>query len=513
MESLVQGRISDCLTKAGDCYLKGMYDKCIQTLQLLYEEAKATHSLLEVCSLDKCVFCCLIENNILVSKGLQALKWRLHDAYSAWNDLMQSFSDLHQQVKSLQMVYRIPVKCYLNIVYNALYWGWCHPNGLQCDESHIETYMQIAVSCFKRVLEVSHDACPSSSFCNIQDVVLYLMKRVSNNLLVVSGEESQQLVEICIIVIYMLIELKAKKEIITECMNISIHILNMSSELVSRVFLAAKSKKKDAVSSFKFGLHEVNSAMGKCDIETVLEVLKTACCMCFIRTEQYAKCVTCLDGHEDDDIKFQFIHYYMKAYACYHSNDAEACLLSLLKLESVPLSTQMKVRGHLLHGSLLAKQGRHSEALQEFFKSLSIGLQNTQEKKDFYPVTLYHIAEEYGALHCMCKAHSPSDAETVQNHGKSSSRQTELLQALLLSDHLDTLQHLVQVLKDNDDDEEFAVHTNFTFSIQLKILKNLHPQPEINLPVALFKLATTLAANGHNYLMSVLYTTVLQYYC
>lgn len=49
---------------------------------------------------------------------------------------------------------------------------------------------------------------------------------------------------------------------------------------------------------------------------------------------------------------------------------------------------------------------------------------------------------------------------------------------------------------DNDDEEEFAVHTNFTFSIQLKILKNLHPQPEINLPVALFKLATTLAANG-----------------
>lgn len=52
------------------------------------------------------------------------------------------------------------------------------------------------------------------------------------------------------------------------------------------------------------------------------------------------------------------------------------------------------------------------------------------------------------------------------------------------------------MLKDDDDDEEFAVHTNFTFSIQLKILKNLHPQPEINLPVALFKLATTLAANG-----------------
>lgn len=138
-------------------------------------------------------------------------------------------------------------------------------------------------------------------------------------------------------------------------------------------------------------------------------------------------------------------HFQLAAYACYHSNDAEACLLSLLKLESVPLSTQMKVRSHLLHGSLLAKQGRHFEALQEFFKPLSIGLQDTQEKKDFYPVTLYHIAEEYGALHCMCKAHSQSDTKTVQDHGKSSSRQTELLQALLHSDHLDTLRHLVQV--------------------------------------------------------------------
>jgi hypothetical protein len=70
MESVVQPRISACLTEAGDCYLKGMYDKCVQTFQLLCEEAKATPSLLEVCSVDKPVFCCVIENNILVSKGL-----------------------------------------------------------------------------------------------------------------------------------------------------------------------------------------------------------------------------------------------------------------------------------------------------------------------------------------------------------------------------------------------------------------------------------------------------------
>lgn len=37
---------------------------------------------------------------------------------------------------------------------------------------------------------------------------------------------------------------------------------------------------------------------------------------------------------------------------------------------------------------------------------------------------------------------------------------------------------------------------NSTFNIQVKILKTLHPQPEINLPVALFKLATALAGDG-----------------
>jgi hypothetical protein len=105
----------------------------------------------------------------------------------------------------------------------------------------------------------------------------------------------------------------------------------------------------------------------------------------------------------------------------------------------------MKVRSHLLHGSLLAKQGRHFEALQEFFKPLSIGLQDTREKKDFYPVTLYHIAEEYETLHSMSEAHSQCDVKTVQDHGKCSSQQTKSLHASFRADRLDTLQHLVQV--------------------------------------------------------------------
>jgi hypothetical protein len=138
------------------------------------------------------------------------------------------------------------------------------------------------------------------------------MKRVSNNLLEVGGEEGQQLVEISIIVIYMLTELKAKREVIVECLSIIMYVLRMRSELVSHVLLAFKSKKKDPVTSFKFGLHVVNSTVGKCDIETVLEVLKTTCCMCFIQTEQYAKCVTCLEDYEDGDMKFQFLHSYMK---------------------------------------------------------------------------------------------------------------------------------------------------------------------------------------------------------
>jgi hypothetical protein len=142
---------------------------------------------------------------------------------------------------------------------------------------------------------------------------------------------------------------------------------------------------------------------------------------------------------------FVMKHLQFAAYACYNSNDAEGCVLSLLKMKSMPLSTQMKVRSHLLHGSLLAKQGRHFEALQEFFKPLSIGLEDAREKKDFYPVTLYHIAEEYETLHSMCKAHSQSVTRAMQDRGKSSCRQTEILEAVLQSDHLDTLRHIVQV--------------------------------------------------------------------
>jgi hypothetical protein len=70
MESLVQSRICDRLAEANGFYLKGIYDKCVQTFRLICEEAKATQSLLEVCSVDKYVFRCLIENNILVSRGL-----------------------------------------------------------------------------------------------------------------------------------------------------------------------------------------------------------------------------------------------------------------------------------------------------------------------------------------------------------------------------------------------------------------------------------------------------------
>jgi len=135
----------------------------------------------------------------------------------------------------------------------------------------------------------------------------------------------------------------------------------------------------------------------------------------------------------------------LAAYACYHTNETDACLLHLLKLEHMAVSTQVKVRSHLLHGSLLAKQGRYFEALQEFFKPLSIGLQDTREKKDFYPVTLYHIAEQYKTLHSMSEAHSQSDVKTVQVNRKCSSQQTKSLHASLHADHLDTLQHLVQV--------------------------------------------------------------------
>jgi hypothetical protein len=49
---------------------------------------------------------------------------------------------------------------------------------------------------------------------------------------------------------------------------------------------------------------------------------------------------------------------------------------------------------------------------------------------------------------------------------------------------------------DDDDDESPSGHTNSSFSFQLKVLNILHPQPEINLPIALFKLATVLVTDG-----------------
>jgi hypothetical protein len=63
---------------------------------------------------------------------------------------MHDFSKLQQKVKSLHMVQKAPLKCYLNTVYNGLYWGWWNPNSLQCDKINAETCMQMAVSCFKK---------------------------------------------------------------------------------------------------------------------------------------------------------------------------------------------------------------------------------------------------------------------------------------------------------------------------------------------------------------------------
>jgi hypothetical protein len=73
MESSIQSRISQYLLEADEYYLQGKYDKCEHTLCLLREEVDATKSLLEVCSMKKCVFSCVIENNMLISKGLVSI--------------------------------------------------------------------------------------------------------------------------------------------------------------------------------------------------------------------------------------------------------------------------------------------------------------------------------------------------------------------------------------------------------------------------------------------------------
>jgi mevalonate kinase len=73
MESSIQLRISHYLSEADEYYLKGKFDECERTLRLLREEADATKSLLEICSMKKCVFSCIIESNILISKGLVSI--------------------------------------------------------------------------------------------------------------------------------------------------------------------------------------------------------------------------------------------------------------------------------------------------------------------------------------------------------------------------------------------------------------------------------------------------------
>lgn len=138
------------------------------------------------------------------------------------------------------------------------------------------------------------------------------MKQVSNYLLNVDGEECLLLLEIYGIVIYILTELQAKREIIIKCINIITFILNMKNQLLLSMHLTFKNKQKEAVTNFKFGVHEVNSAVGKCDFETVLELLKIVCCICYIQIKEYAKCVACLDVCEDGAEKLQVISSYLK---------------------------------------------------------------------------------------------------------------------------------------------------------------------------------------------------------
>jgi len=143
-------------------------------------------------------------------------------------------------------------------------------------------------------------------------MVLCFMKKVSDNLLNIDGEECLLLLEICGIVIYILTELQTKREIIIGCINIITFILSVRNQLLLSMRLAFQNKQKEAVTNFKFGVHEVNSAVGKCDFETVLELLKIVCCICYIQIKEYAKCVACLEVCEDRAEKLQVISSYLK---------------------------------------------------------------------------------------------------------------------------------------------------------------------------------------------------------
>ncbi|XP_069676551.1 uncharacterized protein [Periplaneta americana] len=174
------------------------------------------------------------------------------------------------------------------------------------------------------------------------------------------------------------------------------------------------------------------------------------------------------------------------AYGCYQNNELELCLYSLFELEKVPVDKHLKIRYHLLYGSLLSRRERHFEALKEFFKPLSIALEDKQEGSNFYAVALYLIAEEYEKLFNKAHAIQKENVQHNERYKKIISEAPGKLYVLLRADHLETLQKLVTVLKEGDD-----CITNI--SITGRILNMLHPQPEVNLPIAIYKLASRLA--------------------
>jgi hypothetical protein len=133
------------------------------------------------------------------------------------------------------------------------------------------------------------------------------MKKIADSLLRLSRDVMLQLVDILTLIMLMLAELKPRKEICVECINIANHVLSVKSKL-----LMLSDEENNWRCNLKLGLVQLNTTVERSDTDLSFRLLKICCCIFYIKTEQYAECVECLGTSQPADIELSFVENYMK---------------------------------------------------------------------------------------------------------------------------------------------------------------------------------------------------------
>ncbi|PSN36729.1 hypothetical protein C0J52_18420 [Blattella germanica] len=458
--------MNDSIIVADKHYVKGSYVLCEQSHRSMKEQLKVlTKANIQDFGIDQQVLSCLLENNLLVLKSLVLVK--KPGNFELWNDIMQSFIQLNYEYASLQKLNIVPLKYYLNLVHNTLWWGWCYPYAFQSDKCHIDMCISLSIDCFRRVLETLKDEYVSSCYTNNEELLLYIMKRISDRILLINGEDMSCLIDVFTIVMLIYLELKVKRDLCIWCIQILTSILSKRNHLLK--ITAANNVQENKVwkSTYKFGFFEIGSSMERNDIQNTLMVMKICCSTFCILVKDFSKCDQCFESVE---------------------NDFEASLMYVALLENIPVCVEMKSKYNFLFGLALSKLGRHNEALKEIFKCLSEDVKN---KSDSTSLALHYIAKEYEIL---CKkyresSHKEDDKETSLYHSFQSC-------------HLDALHHVMR-------ESETGKQNMFLFNFNLRILDVLHSHINISFPEALYLLATTLVEVGDNRAAGEIYVELL----